>query len=176
MTKLAVNIAGFYVGWFACVLGAAHGYGWLGAAVFAGLLALHLALHRAWKAELLLAAAVCGLGLALESALTAVGAYTPKRLVLPAPLADVWLIALWGNFALLLNVALRGLQARLMLAALLGAVGGPAAFYSGERLGALTLSRPLAVSLLTLAIVWALAVPILLRLAKAWRERLAPRG
>jgi len=162
MAKLVINVVGFYVGWFACVLGAAHGYGWLGAAAFGALLLLHLSLQRAWKTELLVAAITAGLGLVLESALIAAGVYTPQRLVLPAPLADVWLIALWGNFALLLNVALRGLQARLALAGILGAFGGPAAFYSGERLAALALHRPLWLSMLALAAVWALAVPVLL--------------
>jgi len=176
MARLIVNVVGFYVGWFACVLGAAHGQAWVGAAVFAALLTFHLVLQRPWRAELLVAAAACALGLALESALIALGVYAPKRFVLPTPLADVWLIALWGNFALLLNVALRGLQARLALAGLLGAVGGPAAFYSGERLGALTLTRPLMGSLLMLTVAWALATPALLRLAGALRSRFAPRS
>ena len=171
MAKLVINLVGFYAGWFACVLGAAGGHGWLGVAVFAALLALHLGLQRSRKAELLLAVAACGLGLVLESALIAAGVYTPKRLLLPAPLADVWLIAMWGNFALLQNASLRGLQAHLRLAAVLGALGGPLAFYSGERLGALALSRPLVWSLLALAAVWALAVPCLLRGAGLLRGR-----
>ncbi len=166
MTRLIANVVGFYIGWFACVLGAAHGYGWLGATAFVALLGLHLAIQPAPKAELLLAVAACGLGLVLESALLAVGVYRPQRLALPAPLADVWLVALWGNFVLLLNVALRGLQTRLALAGLLGAVGGPAAFYSGERLGALALHRPLWLSMPVLALVWALAVPVLLCFAR----------
>ena len=37
-----INIASFYLGWFACLLGATHNMPWLGVLVMAALLALHL--------------------------------------------------------------------------------------------------------------------------------------
>jgi hypothetical protein len=43
-------------------------------------------------------------------------------------------------------------------AALFGAVGGPVAFVAGERLGAVTLARPLAPSLLVLGLAWGVAL------------------
>jgi hypothetical protein len=167
--RLVVNVAGVNAGWFACVLGAAHGLHWLGPAVVAGLLALHLALHRPWQVEVLLAVAGAAFGFAFDSLLIACGVYEAERWLLPAPLAAVWLVALWVNFALVLNVALRWLQGRWALAAALGFVGGPAAYYSGQRLGAVRLAPPLWQSLVVLGIAWAVAIPSLLWAARALR-------
>jgi hypothetical protein len=83
----------------------------------------------------------------------------------------VWLVALWVNFALVLNVALSWLQGRWLLAAVLGFLGGPAAYYSGQRLGAVGLAPPLWRSLLTLGGGWAVAIPVLLWVARALRRR-----
>jgi len=168
-TRLAVNVVGVNAGWFACVLGAAHGLHWLGPVVVAGLLALHLALNRPWQAELPLAAAGGAFGFVFDSLLIGCGVYEAERWVLPAPLTAIWLVALWVNFALVLNVALGWLQGRWALAAALGFVGGPAAYYSGQRLGALRLAPPLWRSLVVLGIAWAVAIPVLLWAARALR-------
>ena len=171
-TRLAVNVVGVNVGWFACVLGAARGAHWLGPAVVGGLLALHLALNRPRRAELLLAVAGGAFGFAFDSLLIAGGFYEAERWVLPAPLTTVWLVALWVDFALVLNVALRWLQGRWVLAAALGFVGGPAAYYSGQRLGAVRLGSPVWRSLLVLGAAWAVALPLLLWAARALRRRI----
>jgi hypothetical protein len=57
-------------------------------------------------------------------------------------LAPVWIIAMWAGFATLLHVALRWLLPHRWLAALLGAVGGPLAYYAGMRLGAVNFPDP----------------------------------
>ena len=169
--RLIVNVVGVNAGWFACVLGAAHGLHWLGPAVVAGLLALHLALNHPWQVEVLLAVAGGVFGFAFDSLLIAGGVYQAERWLLPAPLTAVWLVALWMNFALVLNLALGWLQGRWLPAAVLGFVGGPAAYYSGQRLGAVRLTPPLWRSLLILGIAWAVAIPVLLWLARALRRR-----
>jgi hypothetical protein len=76
-----------------------------------------------------------------------------------------WLVALWALFATTLNGSLRMLQGRPWLAAGLGAVGGPLAYYAGARLGALELVQPAAM-MAALALAWALATPLLLLLAR----------
>ena len=53
----------------------------------------------------------------------------------------------------------RSLEVRLaVLAATVGAAGGPLAFLAGERLGAITLLPPLAYNLLRLSVSWAIAL------------------
>jgi hypothetical protein len=46
-----------------------------------------------------------------------------------------------------------------------GAIGGPAAFYAGERLGAVQFHPTEGLSLTVLAVVWAILMPLLLHLA-----------
>ena len=53
------------------------------------------------------------------------------------------------------------------LGATLGLLGGPAAYYGGVRLGAMELVSPLP-ALLAVALMWALATPLLLLLARSF--------
>ena len=48
----------------------------------------------------------------------------------------------------------------------LGAWGGPAAYYSGHKVGALTFQPPFIIHLVFLGIAWAVAVPLLFFLAE----------
>jgi hypothetical protein len=73
---------------------------------------------------------------------------------------------MWVNFALILNVSLRWLRGRYLLGAVLGFFGGPLAYFAGARLGAIRIPEPLALKLLVLALAWALAVPLLLRISR----------
>ena len=49
-----------------------------------------------------------------------------------------------------------------VLGIVLGAAGGPAAYYAGVRLGAIEFQASLTISFLSLALVWAAALPLLL--------------
>jgi hypothetical protein len=64
-----------------------------------------------------------------------------------------------------LPVALRWLQPKLALAAVLGALAAPLAYYAAARFGALTLPRALP-ALGAEAAGWALLLPVLLSLAR----------
>jgi hypothetical protein len=165
--KTLVNFAGFQLGWFACVLAAAAGQAWLGVVAVAAIVALHLAWTRrpraAPEARLLgLAAAGC----LLEGANVALGVYVPAGgLGVASPLFYAWMAAFWINFAATLNVSMAWLRGRPALAAGFGAVGGPAAFFAAEKLGALTLSPDALFALGALGLEWAIATPLLLAVA-----------
>jgi len=89
-------------------------------------------------------------------------------------LPPLWLTALWANFAITLNISLVSLQTRPWLAAGLGLVGGPAAYWGGAQLGAMTFLDPSA-GLLALALGWAILTPVLLTLARVLNgRRIAP--
>lgn len=155
MRKL-INFLGFQLVWFACVLTAAHGRPWLGLAVFAAVVALHLRLSPNRVAELKLLAAAAVVGALAESALLFTGV-----LRFPGAGLPLWMVALWVNFAATLRVALSWLAGRYALGAAVGAVAGPLAYLGGERLGAIAVQQPLGV-----ALEWAIATPLLLWLAK----------
>jgi hypothetical protein len=157
-----VNLLCFQASWFAAVLSAANGIAWLGPLVIALNLGRHLldAEHPSYEALLLLAAAAAG----------AVFEFLPYEsgwIDYPGHAAHVvplWMIALWMNFATVLNVSLRSLRRRPWLLALFGAIGGPAAYWGGAGLGAMEWLQPLP-ALAYLAIGWAMLTPLLAWLA-----------
>jgi len=135
----ALRIANFtlcQLGWFAAVLGAAKGFEVAGCAVVLAVLAWHLgtAAHPAREAALLLSVTVVGLlAEAAQAQLDAFHYVGTAVLGAPAPL---WLLLLWPLLGCMLNVSLRWLHGRYLLAAVCGAFAGPLAFFGGVRLGA----------------------------------------
>jgi hypothetical protein len=162
---LIINVLLFQGGWFACVLGAAHGLPWTGALAAALVVGWHLARAQRPRRELALVATAAVVGALFETALVQTGWIRFEQGLPVEGMAPYWMVALWAIFATTLNVSLRALRPRLWLAALLGAVGGPAAYYAGARLGALEFTA-LGAALAVLAIGWAILTPALLRAAQ----------
>jgi hypothetical protein len=158
------NIVLMQAGWFACVLGAAHGWPWFGTAVAAAVIGWHL-----WRAprpadEARLVLAVMALGAVFDTAMLASGTLSFVNGQWWPWFTTHWMLALWALFAASLNVSLRWLKGRWWLAAALGAVAGPISFAGGSRMGAATLHHPtLALSLLSVG--WAIAMPAMIALA-----------
>ncbi len=163
--SLAVNVSLFQVGWFACVLGAAQGLPWIGVLVAALVVGWHLARATQPRRELVLLAVAAAVGAVFETLLVQAGWVRFESGVLVEGMAPYWMVALWVVFATTLNVSLRSLRPHLLIAALLGAIGGPAAYYAGARLGALEFGATGA-ALVALAIGWAILTPALLSAAR----------
>lgn len=142
--------------WLACVLG--------GDAGILGVL-LHLAIYHHWigrlPQDLAVLLPVAGVGFVLDSLIAAAGwlDYRADGLSgeLPAPL---WLAALWLSFSTLFLHGLQWLQDRLWFAAGLGAVAGPATYYSGTVLGAATPGLPGSAVWLLYGVLWAILLPL----------------
>lgn len=171
MTSKIVNFLLYQTGWFACVLGAAHGRPWSGAGVALALIGIHLALVRRPGPEAVLVALAGGLGWVLDTAQVQLGLMVFSSGNLVEGLAPLWLVVLWMQFATLLRYGLDWMSGRYVLASALGAVGGPLAFASGARIGAVALHPKLYPSLLSLGVVWAIAMPALLWIS----DHLGPR-
>ncbi len=163
--NFAVNILLFQAGWLACVLGAAKGYPWAGpvAVGIAALVRLSQTGERGKEALLLLS---CGiLGFVADTALISSGMFAPVRGSFPAPFSPPWLVAMWVNFGTTLNVSLSFLKNRPALAAALGAVGGPAAYYAGAGLRAIAIPDPAWGGLAAVGVAWAICLPVMAWLA-----------
>jgi hypothetical protein len=156
-----VNILLYQTGWFACVLGAAHDHPWLGALGGGVLTAIHVALVCEPRRELALLLCFGVVGAALDSMHSCSGVLTFASGYVVGCLAPPWIIVLWIQFATVFRYSLRWLLGRYWLAALLGGLGGPLAFFVGERLGAVTFLPRAWVSLVVIGIVWASALPLL---------------
>lgn len=170
--RILINVLVFEAGWFASVLGAARGLPWLGPVVVLVAVAFNLFRNPRWPAEVALNVAAGVLGFIIDTGLIAFGVFAPIRYWLWFPLSPIWMVFMWINFATLLNVSLKWLHGRYPLAAILGAMGGPAAYYGGAQLGAAQQTMDMG-SLLTLAVVWSAAVPALLFTAKVVERRVA---
>ena len=164
MTKL-VNFVAFQLGWFACVMGGAHGRPWLGTAVALLIAAWHVARAAPPRAELLLLLLCAGIGAVFDSALVAAGWVGYPSGTLVRGTAPHWLVAMWLLFGTTLNVSLRWLRSAPVAAAALGAIGGPLAYWGGERLGGIVFVEPVAATV-AMAVGWAILMPGLCRLAQ----------
>lgn len=161
-----VNFALAELGWFAAVAGAAAGRPWLGPMVAIAVVAVHLIVARGRAGEWLLLVVSGLVGLILDGLLKVTGVVAYAADVAPASwLAPVWIVALWLLFATMLNESLAWLQGRPALAAVLGAVFGPASYLAGARLEAAWFPRSTAVATVVLAVMWAVALPFLLWVA-----------
>ena len=155
------NFVVFEAAWFACILGVAHGQPLWGTVAVVAAIAWHVAISARPATELALVAILCVIGLVAESGVVAQGhvAYPAGQPV--AWLAPYWMVALWGEFGIALNVTLRWLKRKPWLAALLGAVFGPLSFLGGVRLGgARFVDEPAA--LVTLGCMWAVLMPLVM--------------
>jgi hypothetical protein len=161
---MLVNFVLFQLGWFTCVLGAAHGMPWAGVAAALVIVAWHLARAPRPRPELTLLVIAAAIGFAWDSALVALGWIEyPNGALIPGT-APVWIVAMWVVFATTLNVSLGWLKRSLPLALLFGAVGGPLAYVAGGKLGGLSFLQQTP-ALIALALGWALITPLLLRIA-----------
>jgi len=158
------NFMAFQAGWFTCVLGAANGHPWLGVVATLIVVALHLQAVAAPAREAVLISVAMLLGLALDSAIVAAGWLTYPNGQFASGLAPYWILCMWALFATTLNVTMRWMRDRYVLAAVFGAIGGPLSYLAGERLGAVEFAGG-AVPVVALAIAWLLAMPALVYLA-----------
>ena len=142
---ILINFVLFQIGWFACVLGAAKQMPWLGVIVVAAIIAWHLSKAKQAKPELILLALVLIIGgsfdqLMLSSGLISYQAHGWEFLNNPSALTPAWILALWAEFVTILNVSLRWMRNKWLVAILFGAIGGPLAYMGAEKLGAVTLN------------------------------------
>jgi hypothetical protein len=163
-TMIVSNFVLFQIGWFACVLSAAAHQPWFGILVTTAVVVTHVLRAPMPKAELQLVFLALVLGLVFDSLLVWQGWLQYSSGIVFPNVAPYWIVALWGLFATLLNVSLRWMRGRWVIAVLFGAAGGPAAYYGGLRLGALEFAN-MPAGLMALAIGWAVLTPLLLALS-----------
>jgi len=167
MSLPLLNYLAFQVGWFACVLSAAHHRPLLGLLVTLLLLVLHLALTRDLLAEAKLLLACAVIGTVFDSLLLWSGWVSyPSGEWIPG-LAPYWIVAMWLLFSATLNLSMAWMKGRWVLAAVLGLSGGPLSYLAGQELNAINLVNREA-ALITLGLGWAFIMPLLCLLAQRW--------
>ncbi|MGX1021566.1 hypothetical protein AB7M33_004242 [Pseudomonas sp. Y3 TE3536] len=154
---LVANALWLQAGWWACVLGAQ--YPGLLLLVPLGL-AIHLWLCPDYKVEIKALLRVVLAGCVLDSVLGALGVFSFDTWPLP-----LWLVLLWWVLASGLRHSLAWAGRPYWRGALLGALGAPLAYVGGARLAGVGLPLGVIETGLLLMPVWALVLPLLLRIA-----------
>lgn len=159
-----VNFIIFQVCWFTCVMGAANNLGWLGPFLVIITVPLQIRLLTENHRAEIFFVMICGIsGSLLETLMIVANVYTPVDQVW-GQVCPPWMAALWFNFALLVSISLAWLKGKYTMAAILGALAGPIAYWGGEKLGALTVAASFSRGYVILAVIWALALPLLVYL------------
>ena len=165
MSPMLINFIAFQIGWFACVLGGAHQLPWFGTLLVGIIIAIHLSRASQPRAELFLILIAIAIGSIWDSFLVWNGWLEYPSGTLIPDMAPHWILAMWGIFATTLNLSLRWLKGRWLLALVSGAIAGPLAYYAGARLGGVIFSEQ-ATALIALSLGWAVLMPLLVALSQ----------
>lgn len=173
MNPKLINFVAFQAGWFACVLGAANGLPWLGLLLVCLIVTAHIKTAERPRVELQLLLLCVILGLVFDSFLVSSGWVVYPNGVLISGVAPYWILAMWALFSTTINLSMAWLKSNLVLASVMGAVFGPLSYIAGQRLGAIELIDDRS-SLIALAVIWALAMPIITSKASRYDRDRAP--
>jgi hypothetical protein len=155
-----INFILFQLAWFSCVIGAAKGMPWLGVVVTLAIVTWHLTQAKAIKPEATLILSALAIGTSYDQILLSLNLVTYVHHGWDVAFVPVWILALWVAFSTILNVSLRWMRGKHLIAIVFGAIGGPLAYLGAEKLGAVTLYGTS--SYIALSIGWAIITPLLL--------------
>ncbi len=165
--KALINIVIYQVIWFLAV-----GAGNVGALFGALLLPVHLLISGKRRLDLWMMAFMLAAGLVIDGTLHQIGFYTFTAGGFPIPF---WLAVVWLGLAITPGHSLAWMRSRPLLCVVLGALGGPAAYWAGVRLGAAEFNWSLPLSLLTVALIWACLWPLTMTVSGTIERRLQSR-
>ena len=164
MKRTLFNFAAFQIGWFACVISASNGLPLLGLLLVSLIVIVHVQISKWRSHELMLVGLAVLLGLLFDSLLVMSGWLQYSSGMLFPGIAPYWILAMWALFATTLNVSMGWLKGKLVLASVLGAIFGPLSYMAGQRLGAMEFVN-FQSAIVALAIIWALVMPLLVKVA-----------
>lgn len=162
-TIFKLNTIGFIVTSITCYQGAMRGAPWLGLMVFSLLVMFFLPYTEKKKERILLAIIVGVTGFLLDSILIMLNIYTVRidtRWLLPASLCPEWILALWLNFGFMLYIYWLILRRSYIISGLIGIIFAFIIFGNAHLNGLLDLHKPALVSLLIIAVIWAVLIPV----------------
>lgn len=163
---LVVNFVLFQLCWAASVWGGANGLWWLGPASVAAFAAWELGFSKDRAGLVTLLVSTAAIGFVVDSGYVLSGL---MEFATPVPWSDfapVWIVGMWMSFALTLNQSLAWLHRRTFAAVILGALGGPFAYWvAGSAWDAVVFTHSTFAALLAVGVVWGIATPLLLRIA-----------
>jgi hypothetical protein len=173
VARIAVNILGHQIAWWACVLSAGAEATSIGLGVTAGIVTVHLIISPARHFEVWFIPLAAALGYAADTIATLLGALQFDGKGQPALPTPLWIAALWLAFATTIHTSFSWLRNRLVAAAGVGAISGPIAYAAGAALDVVTLPYP-AFSVVVLVVLWGATFPILVLISTKAARKVPP--
>ena len=165
--NIIINFILFQIGWFACVVGAAKQMPWLGVIVVLAIVIWHLSQAKKPKLEVYLLILTLIIGAIYDQTMLQNKLLTYQSHGWSNSVTPAWILALWVEFATILNVSLRWMRGHWLIAILFGAIGGPLAYIGAAKLGAVTINV-LPLSYIALSVGWAIITPLLLKISEKY--------
>ena len=166
-----INALFFQGVWFVTVLGAAYGILWPSLILLVAFCAWQALPSVRVPGDLRLVAVALILGLIFDGSMDRSGLLLYVEPSVSTLLPPLWILQMWVGFALTLNHSLAWLLRNGWVAAIAGAVAGPLAYFSAERLGAVTWSGEAAWVSAVLAVGWGVSTWLLWFLSVKWRDQ-----
>ncbi len=147
-----INAAWFQLAWFAAIIYKQQAVPWLIASILA-----HLMVSPTRKSDALLIIIISVIGLLGDSILSFTEVFNfEHNAIMP-----MWLVMVWMHFSIALNHSLKWLgRFHLWILALIGAAVGPINYFAGNKLGAVEFTFPLIFTLIVIAVIWAVNLPV----------------
>ena len=165
--NLFINFVGLQLTWFACVLGGAQSNSWLCLVVGLPFIAWHLYLAKPALNELKLLGITLLVGSVFDQTILSLGLVQYPPHWWSNALLPLWMLMLWAIFATALNVALRWMHKKLIVAALFGLIGAPLSYYAGVKLGAM-LHPVVPIFYVVISLGWAVIMPMLVSYSRRY--------
>jgi hypothetical protein len=164
--RIALNVAVFYVGWFVAVWAAAKNWPVEATLASVAVVAIHMLVSQNRRHDWAVIVLAALAGIVVETIMVRSGLAIYKAAGPLDSFAPAWLVGMWMAFATMFNVSLNWMKHRLWLAVLFAAIGGPLSYYFGMKMGGMTMAEPLWATLGIIAVLWAVAFPLLLIYAR----------
>jgi len=155
-----INLIGFQIGWWSCVMGVKNGLSYLGPIIMVIFLLLHYIFHpgdRVLEFKLIIIFALIGTLadsiLAFSNVLKYNGGYLPY-------FAPLWITAMWAGFTATVNYSMGWLKHKLFLQVLSGLVFGPLAYITGQKFDAILFNISFVSTCIIIAVVYGLSLPL----------------
>lgn len=154
---IILNLVAFDVCWTVTMIGAGRSWWWVGPVVVAASAAGQFLLGANPRPMVAVILAGSAIGVASDLLAASLGVFTFRGSQIEF---GIVFFALWVNFGTTLTPTLRFLWRRPLVAALLGGLGGPLAYWVGDRIGAITLADNRVTALAAVAVQYAVLMPL----------------
>ena len=163
--KLTANFLLFLTGWFICALGTDS----IALYITCTILFIHFITMGNWRKEKEVLAVCLLLGSTVDSFLGNLNIlhFSGEGRVLP-----LWLACIWVLLGITIRHSLAWTGKHWSIGVGAGLIGGPAGYYALSLLTNMSLNAPLWQTLLVLAVLWAIIIPLLQAFSQVWRKRL----